>query len=152
MLAKKKSLVKTWGKNVIPVFLIALAIAISCNSEKILFQNEESEWWQPIMQKHDLKLGAYNNFDNVFEMGMEGNSINNGVCTLKVATVLIRNKANNSYMIIEADSVYHNIRTGFMEVMSGVGKVYKMNSDLTESPATLKGSWTINVKTSKIGI
>ena len=41
------------------------------------------EWWQPIIQKFDLKLGASNNFDNVFLMGMDENSINNGVCTLK---------------------------------------------------------------------
>ena len=69
---------------------------------------EESEWWQPILQKHNLQLGAYNNFDDVFVMGMEGNSIDNGICILKAATALIKNK-DNSYMLVKADSIYYNI-------------------------------------------
>ena len=112
------------------VFILAqLSIAISCTSDKIFVQNENTEWWLPILQKHNLKLGAYNNFDNVFEMGMEGNSINNGICTLKVATVLIKDSRNNSYVLIEADTIYHNIREGVLDVKSGLAKVYKMDAD-----------------------
>ena len=79
-----------------------------------------SEWWQPILQKFNLKLGAYNNFDNVFVMGMEKNSINNGVCTLKTATVLVKmkdNANNNGYFLIEADSVYYHIEKGNFDFM-----------------------------------
>ena len=74
-----------------------------------------SEWWQPILRKFNLKLGAYNNFDNVFVMGMEGNSVKNGVCTVKVATVLVKmkdNDNNNGYFLIEADSVRYYIEEG----------------------------------------
>ena len=75
---------------------------------------------------------GYNNFDNVFTMGREGNTINNGICTLKVATVLVKLEDIDSYIIIEADTVYHNIAEGVLEMVSGVAKVYKMNSDVLE--------------------
>ena len=89
---------KKWIKGAILVFLFAqLAMVTSCNKEEIFIpneetfnQNEESEWWLPILQKHNIELGAYNNFGNVFDMGMEGNSINDGICTIKAATVLIK--------------------------------------------------------------
>ena len=46
---------------------------------------EVSEWWQPILKKFNLKLGPYNNFDNVFVMGMGVNTINKcrGVNTIE---------------------------------------------------------------------
>jgi len=127
---------KTWNMGVILVLFFAqLSIATSCNKDEIVFQSEkaqnlEAEWWQPILQKHNLKLGAYNNYENVFAMGMGGNSINNGICTLKLATVLIRNKEN--YFLIEADTVYCNIEEGVFDIISGVGKIYEMGSDLSK--------------------
>ena len=135
--------VRTWTRGAI---LVSLTIAVSCTSEKITIQKEEAEWWQPILQKHNLKLGAYNNFGNVFEMGMEENSIKNGICTLKVATVVIRNSNKSRYMIVEADCVYHNVQEGTIEVISGVGKIYKMNSGSLKPSATLDGSWKTNLK------
>jgi len=96
----------------------------------------ESEWWQPILQKHNLKLGAYNNFDDVFVMGMEENSVNNGICTLKAATALIKNK-DNGYIFVEADSIYYNIQEGVFDIMSGSVKTYStMESDIN-SPTTM---------------
>ena len=92
---------------------------------------EESEWWQPILQKHNIDPVGYNNFDNVFTMGMEENSINNGICTLKIATVLIKN-SNKSYILIEADSVYHHIEEGVFDIVSGIAKVYEMDADLSK--------------------
>jgi hypothetical protein len=118
-----------------------LSIAISCSTEKVLVLDETYEWWQPILQKHNLELGAYNNLGNVFEMGKEGNSINNGVCTLKVATVLIKSK--NTYLLIEADTVYHNFKEGVLDIKSGIGKVYKM--DAIEPSSTLMGISYIKV-------
>ena len=119
---------KTWIKAAIFVFLIA---QFSCTSEKVFIQNEDTEWWQPILEKHNLKPVAYNNLGNVFEMGLKGNSINNGICTLKGAIVLIRNN-NNRYMLIEADTIHHNIQEGIFEIKSGMGYHYKMDSDLPE--------------------
>ena len=108
--------------------LICGVVFTSCGSNKAKPKEgktvdevyEISEWWQPILQKHNLKLGAFNNFDNVFVMGMEGNSINNGVCTLKVATALVKVKDNdndNAYFLIEADSVYYYIEEGNFDFM-----------------------------------
>ena len=102
----------------------------SCTTKKMLIQDENPEWWQPILKKHNLQLGAYNNFGNIIEWGMEGNSINNGICTLKAAIVLIKN--GDTYDLIEADTIHHNIQEGVLEVIFGVRKVYKMNSDLPD--------------------
>jgi len=119
------------NKVAILVFLIVqLSVMISCSSEKMFIQNEEFEWWQPILEKHNLQLGAYNNFGNIFEWGMEGNSINNGICTLRAATVIV--KYNDTYMLIEADTIHHNIKEGVLEIISGVGKTYNMNSELPD--------------------
>ena len=118
--------------------LICGMVLTSCNSnntkskeekvaEKVSEVPEVSEWWQPILQKHNLKLGAYNNFEKVFVMGREGNSINNGVCTLKGATALV--KYDKTYVIIEADSMCYNIEKGVFDIKSGVGNFYEMESD-----------------------
>ena len=106
--------------------LICCCILTNCASDKAVTQ----EWWKPILQKHNLKLGASNNFDNIFEMGMEGNSINNGICTLKVATVLIKYN-DKSYIIVEADSIYHNINEDTFDIMSGTVKLYNIDDDLS---------------------
>ena len=95
---------------------------------------QTSEWWQPILQKYNLKLGAYNNFDNVFVMGMEGNTINNGICTLKSATVLIKGE-DGSYLLFEADSVNHNMEKRTFDFIPVARKAYTLGSDLNEISA-----------------
>ena len=61
------------------------------------------------------------------------------ICTLKVATVLVKLEDIDSYIIIVADTIYHNIQEGVLEMEAGVAKVYKMNSDVLEpSVAHLK--------------
>ena len=88
---------------------------------------------KPVLQKFNLKLGAFNNFDNVFVMGIEENSINNGVCTLKKATVLVKMKddANNiGYFLIEADSVYFHIKEGNFDFMPFARKFSTIDADL----------------------
>jgi hypothetical protein len=133
---------KTWTKGIIFAFLFAqLSIATSCNKDEVVFQSEEAhnletEWWQPILQKHGLELGAYNNYENVFAMGMGGNFINNGICTLKVATVLIKNKEN--YFLIEADRIEYNVEKGVFDIMSGVGKIYEIGSDISKPSVIVK--------------
>jgi hypothetical protein len=97
------------------------------------------EWWQPILRKYNLKLGAYNNFDNVFVMGMEGNSINNGICTLKAATVLIKDESvlikGERYTLLEADSVRYNIEKRTFEFMPVAKKAYALDAELNETSA-----------------
>ena len=89
------------------------------------------EWWQPILQKYNLKLGSYNNYGNVFVMGMEGNAINNGICTLKAASVLIKGE-EGGYLLFEADSVVHNIEKRTFDFLPVARKAYTLNSDLNE--------------------
>ena len=92
------------------------------------------EWWQPILRKFNLKLSAYNNFDNVFVMGMEGNSIKNGICTLKVATALIKGE-DGSFLLFEADSVNFNIEKRTFDFMPVARKSYTLDADLNETYA-----------------
>ena len=93
---------------------------------------EESEWWQPILEKFNLKLGAYNNFDNVFVMGMEENSINDGICTLKTATVLIKCE-DGRYLFLEADSVIYYIEDRIFDFMPVAKRAYTLNAEFNES-------------------
>ena len=92
------------------------------------------EWWQPILRKYNLKLSAYNNFDNVFVMGMEGNSIKNGICTLKAATALIKGE-DGSYLLFEADSVNFNIEKRTFDFMPNAKKSYTLDAGLNETYA-----------------
>ena len=130
-------------KKFVLMFIPALICGVvftSCGSNKAEPKEEKavgeiqevSDWWQPILQKHNVEPVGYNNFDKVFAMGKEGNAINNGICTLKVATVLVKLEDIDSYIIIVADTIYHNIQEGVLEMEAGVAKVYKMNSDVLE--------------------
>ena len=121
-----------------------LSFVSSYGSEKTLIQDEKSEWWLPILKKHNLEPIGYNNFENVFVMGEEGNSINNGICTLKVATVLIKGD-DNTYMLIKADVVHYNIEECIFEIESGVINVYKIDSDKPEG-IRMNGNITIPKK------
>ena len=93
------------------------------------------EWWYPILQKLNIELGAYNNFKDVFVMGMEGNSINNGICTLKVATVLIKGE-DGSYGLFEADMVNYNIEKRTFDFIPVAKKAYSLDAELNKTSAT----------------
>jgi len=124
------------------------------DEETVVVMCKELEWWQPILKKFNLKLGAYNYYDNVFEremdvfeMGMDGNSINNGISSLKVATVLIRNRNNNTYALFEADSISHNIKEGVIEFIPIAKKHYLIDSNLRETSATHMNVTRFNLTT-----
>ena len=130
---------------------------MGCNKDEIIIQSEESlgqieesEWWQPILEKHNIQPIAYNNLGNIFEMGMEGNSINNGICTLKAATVLIKDRDN--YLIIEADKISHKIEEGVFDIVSGIGKVYQMDSDISKPSATITNLSKLTIAGEGIGV
>ena len=144
-LMSRENFLRIWTRGALLVFLFAqLSLMISYGSEKTLIQNEKQEWWIPILKKHNLEPIGYNNFENVFVMGKEGNSISNGICTLKVATVLIKGY-NNTYVFINADVVHYNIKEYIFEIKSGVVKVYKMDSDKPEG-IHIEGNMTMSEK------
>ena len=141
-------------KKFVLIFIPALICGVvftSFGSNKTIPKEEgtisemykEPEWWQPILQKFNLELGAYNYYESVFgrgldvfEMGMEGNSINDSVCILRAATVLLRNSSNNTYALFIADSIRHDIKKGIIDFMPIAKKHYQINSDLRETSAT----------------
>lgn len=67
--------------------------------------NFENEWWFPILQKHDIKLTAFNNFDDVFE-NVTTNSIDNRIVTLTDALFII--KEGDGYKILKSPLAYHD--------------------------------------------
>ena len=90
------------------------------------------EWWQPILQKYNLKMSAYNNFDNVFVMGMDGNSVKNGICMLKAATALIKGE-DDSYLLFEADNINFNIEKRTFDFIPVARKSFTLDADLNET-------------------
>ena len=75
-------------------------------------------------------------------MGMEGNSIKDGICTLKAATVLIKGQGGaREFMLIEADSINFNIEKRTFDFMPVARKAYTLDAGLNESSA-MHGSLT----------
>ena len=88
-------------------------------------------WWIPILNKHNVKMTAYNNFKNIFEMG-ENNSIDNdGVCTLTNAFMIIIDSVEN-YMIIESPQIIHDLKNEIIKADSGTIKKFRKDSDPDE--------------------
>jgi hypothetical protein len=130
MMTKNNSLNKAIYRKIaaIPLFLI-LTITLTFSQEtkqKVNTMNFENEWWYPILIKHNKVPSAFNNFRNIFEMG-ENNSINDGVCTLTNAYVIIRDSIDN-YIIIESPLLYHDFNKELLITNSGTMKMYKKDS------------------------
>ena len=144
MLTRKKSLVRTFikGTVLVPVFAL-LAIVASCSKDHFAnnFENLQSEWWQPILQKHGLELKAYNNFERVFEMG-DQISINDSICTLTNAVAIIKcdDGDDYDYLICEAVYIEHNLNSNVLTITPGIGKGYKLDSDLSNPILSFKAS------------
>ncbi len=130
MMTKNNSLNKTIYRKIasIPVFLIlALTLTFSQEPKQIgNAMNFENEWWYPILVKHNKVPSGFNNFRNIFEMG-ENNSINDGVCTLTNAYVIIRDSIDN-YLIIESPLLYHDFNRELLITNSGTMKMYRKDS------------------------
>lgn len=117
---------------VIPFFVFLTITLTFCqeikqNGTKMNFENE---WWYPILIKHQVKPSGFNNFKNIFEMG-ETNSINNGVCTLTNAFIIIRDSIDN-YMIIESPLIIHDFNNEVIKTNSGTLKKFKKDSNPNE--------------------
>jgi len=130
MMTKNNSLNKAIYRKIaaITVFLM-LALTLTFSQEPKQIGNAmdfENEWWYPILVKHSKVPSGFNNFRNIFEMG-ENNSINDGVCTLTNAYVIIRDSIDN-YLIIESPLLYHDFNRELLITNSGTMKMYKKDS------------------------
>lgn len=134
MMTKSNSRSKATFRKIaaIPLFLI-LTITLSFSQEikqKENGMNFQNEWWYPILKKHKVEPSGFNNFKNIFEMG-EGNSIDNGICTLTNAFMIIKDSIDN-YMIIESPLITHDFKNEIIKANSGTIKMYKKNSNSSE--------------------
>lgn len=132
MLSKEKSTVRASIKAMIAVpmiILLALLIAFNQGTRAEVKWGELTEWWQPILQKHNVKIAAFNNFGDVFEMG-EINSSSNNLTTLTNATMIIRGDVDD-YVLIQADLIERDTNSGMLKVVSGTLKTYNMDSDIS---------------------
>lgn len=140
MMVKNNSQSKVIFRKIaaIPLFLV-LAITLIFSQETQKKENSTNsqvswwanEWWMPILEKHNVKMTAFNNFKNIFEMG-ETNSIdNNGVCTLTNAFMIIRDSVEN-YMIIESPLIIHDLKNEIIKANSGTIKKFKKDSNPDE--------------------
>jgi len=98
--------------------------------------NSENEWWIPILVKHNVTMKGSNHFNSIFEMG-DTNSVNNSVCTLTNAFVILRDKSGN-YSIIESPLLIHDFKKELIITNEGTMKVYKKDSKPTEPIATIQ--------------
>lgn len=113
----------------IPLFIL-LAVTItfsqetkpaeSSQEEKV--SSDKNDWWKPIIEKHNIEITAYNNFEHVFEMGST-NSIEDGVVTLTDALFIIRN-SGDQYTIVKSPIAYHYLSTNIIKGEEGSLEVY----------------------------
>jgi hypothetical protein len=124
---------------------------VSCEN-KIIDENvpdvtQVSEnWWQPILEAHNIKPTAYNNFTNVFEMGTK-NTINGRVVNLENALFLFRpvlreNKqtAEHSFVMVKAPIATHNLETDSIKAVNGELKMFSFKDNKLSSSTLLKFS------------
>jgi hypothetical protein len=111
---------------VIPLVVI-LAVTLTFGKEiksQDNFMNFENEWWYPILTKHKIELTAFNNFEDVFEMGTS-NSVNNRRVTLKDALFLIRSDGDK-YTIIRSPLAYHDLDKKYITGEVGLFETYSL--------------------------
>ena len=134
MMTKNNSLAKsTLRKVAVAPAVLLLAITLSFSQEKDFMNfsmDFDSEWWFPILKKHNKEITAFNNFEYVFEMG-DKNSINDGICTLENAYLIVRDTLDN-YMIIESPLVYHDFNNETIKASSGTIMKFHKDSDPNE--------------------
>jgi hypothetical protein len=84
--------------------------------------NNINDWWKPILERHNIEISAYNNFEYVFEMGST-NSIEDGIVTLTDALFIIRNEGE-AYTILRSPLAYHYLETNTIEGLECTIDVY----------------------------
>lgn len=115
--------------SAISLFLImAITLTFSQEIKKVEnVINYENEWWYPILKKHNVEPGGFNNFEKVFEMGTT-NSIKDRVVTLENAFILVRIDADE-YKIIKSPLAYHNLDKNIIECDEGTVISYDFKSE-----------------------
>lgn len=143
MLKKEKSSTRLFLKGItISPLILLIAIVFTFSSKAMAA--DTNNWWEPILKKHNLEVTSYTNIGDVFEMG-DNNSIHNNICDLTNATMIIKGK-NEEYLIIQADRIIHNIKTGALKIESGILKRYStMNLDVSKPNISGSGSMEINL-------
>ena len=132
MMTKNNSLVKSIVRRtaIVPlVFILAVTLTFSQKtiSSDSLF-HFDNEWWYPIIEKHNIEILTFNNFQDVFEMGTS-NSIDNRIVTLTDALFIIREK--DGYKILKSPLAYHDLEKNIIKGDEGVMETYKSESEDT---------------------
>lgn len=113
--------------------ILLLAVSFTFSQKDSTYNgllNFENEWWHPILKKHNIQAGAFNNFDGVFEMGSK-NSIENRIVHLEDA-IFITPPVNDEYTIIRARKATHNLDKNTVECSEGSMETYSLtNNDVT---------------------
>jgi len=90
-----------------------------------------NDWWKPILEKHGIIPGAYNNFEYIFEMGSTNSIDADNVVTLKDAFFLLRTDGN-SYAILRSPLATHNLETNIISCMEGSLDTYDLHQAVPE--------------------
>lgn len=130
------------------VFII-LGILLSCSQEDLVKNStldKQNEWWHPALKAHNIKPVAYNNFENVFEMGTK-NSITNGLVELENAVFIFKpvrredkKPAMNSYVMVKAPFAQHNLTKDSISAENGELKMFSLKEGKVSSANLLKFS------------
>lgn len=128
------SFLKTMLKGIaVSHLFLFLVIASSFGQEaqkNVKVTDTETEWWIPILEKHNVQLKGSNNFSKIFEMG-ETNSVKDGVSTLTNAYVILKYDSN-TYIIIESPLITHDFKKELISTNEGTMKFYKFDSKASE--------------------
>jgi beta-lactamase regulating signal transducer with metallopeptidase domain len=140
MMTKNNSPMTSVVRKIAIVPLVSLlACMLSFSQENLQKEggmNIEEEWWVPVLEKHNIEPKAFNNFENVFEMG-SSNSINNGVVTLKDAFFVIRSDGGE-YTFLRSPLAYHYLDANIIEGEYGTLEAYNSKNESLEPDTYLK--------------
>lgn len=137
---------ETFAKSLTLILALVLISTVSSGQQNIRNEeskNSEDNWWIPIVEKHKLELKASNTFSNIFEMGTT-NKIDNGVCTLTDAVVILRNDSGR-YTIIESPFLTHDYSNELLIAKEGTIKVFRKDSDV-DKPITIMQIQKMEIK------
>ncbi len=132
MMTKNNSSMKSMVRKItiVPlVLMLAVTLTFSQkNSPKETLMNFDKEWWFLILEKHKIEPLAFNNFENVFEMGSY-NSIENRIVTLKDALFVVKTD-KDEYTIIKSPLAYHDLDKNIIEGEKGTFETFTTNNDV----------------------
>lgn len=132
MMTKNNSSMRSMVRKItiVPLVLI-LTVSLTFSQRNLVKENlinYDKEWWYPILEKHKIEPRAFNNFENIFEMG-SSNSIENRIVTLTDALFIIRQ--TDGYWILKSPSAYHDLDKNTISGGEGVVETFKYDSEDT---------------------